>query len=145
VAQFLIVDAHSVIFGWPEMRALHAKRMALARDALVRRLTEYQDFTGVRVVAVFDGQGGKVEETTEPGGIQVFYSARGQTADSVIERLVATYGRQHQITVATGDLAEQDTAASFGGSCVSPELLRKMLEDAETGFRREYDRRKRDR
>jgi len=84
MARFLIVDGHSAIFAWPEMRALHLRRTALARDALIKALTEYQDYTGVRVVAVFDGQGSKLEEATEPGGIQVFYSAQGQTADEVV-------------------------------------------------------------
>jgi len=74
MARFLIVDAHSAIFAWPELRELHVRRMLLAREALVKALTEYQDITGIRVVTVFDGQGGKITETTEPGGIQVFYT-----------------------------------------------------------------------
>ena len=137
MARFLIVDAHSAIFAWPELRALHARRMLLAREALVKTLTEYQDITGIRVVAVFDGQGGKITETTEPGGIQVFYSGQGQSADSIIERLVAKYGREHDLTVATNDLLEQDTAASFGAVCVSVEILHGLLEEARAGFQRD--------
>ena len=140
MARYLIVDAHSVIFAWPELRELHKRRMILAREALVKTLTEYQDTTGVRVVAVFDGQGEKVSETTEPGGIQVFYSGQGQTADSVIERLVAKYGREHDITVATSDLLEQDTASSFGAVCVSVEILQGMIGEAHSGFQRALKR-----
>jgi predicted RNA-binding protein with PIN domain len=51
--RYLIVDGHSVIFAWPELRKLHARRTALARDELVKILTAYQDASGVRVVAVF--------------------------------------------------------------------------------------------
>ena len=144
MARFLIVDAHSVIFAWPELRALHQRRMILAREALIKTLTEYQDITGIRVVAVFDGQGGKVSETTEPGGIQVFYSSQGQTADSVIERLTATYGREHDLTVATSDLQEQDTAVSFGAVCVSVEILHGMIEEARSGFQRDLKRHRRE-
>src|SRR6266699_805210 len=100
VMRFLIVDGHSVIFSWPELRKLHARRMALARDELVKLLTAYQDASGVRVVAVFDGQGQELSDATAPGGIQIFYSAAGQTADAIIERLVAKYAGQHGITVA---------------------------------------------
>lgn len=142
MAKYLIVDAHSAIFSWPELRSLHARRTILARDELVKILTEYQDFTGVKVVAVFDGQGGKASEATEPGGIQIFYSAAGQTADSVIERLVARYASQHDITVATGDLLEQQTAASFGATCVSVEILRQMLGECRVDLNRELKRRK---
>lgn len=144
MARFLIVDAHSAIFAWPELRALHRRRMILAREALVKILTEYQDTTGVRVVAVFDGQGGKVSETTEPGGIQVFYSGQGQTADSVIERLAARYGREHDLTVATSDLLEQDTASSFGAVCISVEILHGLIQEAHEGFQRDLKRHRRE-
>jgi len=143
MARFLIVDAHSVIFSWPELRELHQRRMILAREELVKLLTEYQDATGIRVVAVFDGQGEKVSETTEPGGIQVFYSGQGETADTVIERLVAKYGHEHDITVATSDLLEQQTASSFGATCVSTEILHGMLKEAHAGFQRELKRHRR--
>lgn len=143
MARFLLVDAHSVIFSWPELRTLHSRRMILAREALLKVLTEYQDISGVRVVAVFDGQGARVAETTEPGGIQVFYSGQGQSADAVIERLTAIYAAEHDITVATDDLLEAQTASSFGASCVSTELLHGMIEDARTGFERDLKRHRR--
>src|SRR6187402_1105615 len=105
--RYLIVDGHSVIFAWPELRKLHARRTGLARDELVKILTEYQDASGVHVVAVFDGQGSNASEDSTPGGIQIFYSAAGQTADSIVERLVAAYAGKHEITVATDDHLEQ--------------------------------------
>lgn len=126
----LIVDGHSVIFAWPEMRALHARRTALARDAVVKALTEYQDASGVHVVAVFDGKGERSNEATVPGGIQVFYSGIDQTADDIIERLVAKYAQRHEITVVTSDRLEQMTVNTFGASWMPAESLEGMLEDA---------------
>lgn len=134
--RYLIVDGHSVIFAWPELRKLHARRMILARDELVKLLTQYQDTSGVRVVAVFDGKGGAPSEETAPGGIQIIYSATGQTADQIIERLAGTYGRTHDLTVATDDLLEQQTAAAFGALPISTDGLRDLLADAETDFAR---------
>jgi hypothetical protein len=128
--RYLLVDGHSVIFAWPELRLLHERRTALAREELVKRLTEYQDASGVRVVAVFDGKGGKLSEESAPGGIQIFYSAAGQTADAIIERLVAKYGHEHELTVATGDHMEQQTAISFGAVAITPESLREHLGEA---------------
>jgi len=142
-ARFLIVDAHSVIFAWPELGALHQRRMILAREALVKTLTEYQDASGIRVVAVFDGQGDKASETSEPGGIQVFYSGQGETADDVIERLAAAYGRKYELTVVTNDLAEQDTVTGFGAVGISTDRLREMLEEAHGDLQRELKRHRR--
>ena len=126
----LIVDGHSVIFSWPKIRAMHGRRTALAREAVIKALTEYQDSTGVHVVAVFDGKGGRANEATEPGGIQVFYSGADQTADDIIERLVANYAGKHEITVVTSDRLEQMTVNTFGAAWVSAESLPGLLEDA---------------
>ncbi|MDR3401697.1 MAG: NYN domain-containing protein [Chthoniobacter sp.] len=134
--RYLIVDGHSVIFAWPELRKLHTRRTELARNELVKILTEYQDASDVRVVAVFDGKGEKSNEATEPGGIQIFYSAAGQTADAIVERLVAKYAGQHEITVATDDHMEQQTATSFGALVVSSAGLRPWLEDAQRDLAR---------
>lgn len=134
--RYLIVDGHSVIFAWPELRRLHARRMILARDELIKMLTQYQDTSGVRVVAVFDGKGGTSTEDTAPGGIQVLYSATGQTADQIIERLAGTYGRIHDLTVATDDLLEQQTAAAFGATPLSTAGLRDLLSASQNEFAR---------
>ncbi len=139
----LIVDGHSVIFSWPELRKLHGRRMVLARDHLIHTLTQYQDASGIHVVAVFDGQGEKFSEQSEPGGIQIFYSATGQTADQIVERLVAKYGASHDITVATSDRLEQVTASAFGASIVSPEGLRAVLHEAHTDLARRLKARRR--
>jgi len=139
--RILIVDCHSAIFAWPDLRRLHAKRMSLARDALVKLLTEYQDSTGVHVVAVFDGQGAsKSTEVTAPGGIQVFYSGADRTADDIIERLAAKYAGENEITVATSDLLEQQTVISFGALAVSTENLKTMIEEAQVELQRQLKR-----
>ena len=78
---------------------LHERRTSLARDALARKLRDYQDWTGVRVVVVFDGRGSDVDAIAEPGEIQIFYSRAGQTADSIVERLASKYGSQFRLLV----------------------------------------------
>ena len=134
--RYLIVDGHSVIFAWPELRKLHDRRNVLARDELVKTLTEYQDASGVRVVVVFDGQGEKASEVSMPGGIQIFYSASGQTADQIVERLVVKYAGEHEITVATSDHLEQQTATTFGALVVSAAGLRPWLAEARADLQR---------
>jgi predicted RNA-binding protein with PIN domain len=126
---YLIVDGHSVIFAWPELRALHERRTSLARDVLTRKLRDYQDWTGVRVVAVFDGRGTAVDAIAEPGEIQIFYSREGQTADSIVERLASKYGSNYRLLVATSDFLEQETAAACGAECISAEALRGLLDE----------------
>jgi hypothetical protein len=128
--QYLLVDGHSIIFSWPELRLLHDRRTSLARDALVRKLRDYQDWSGVHVVVVFDGRGSTVSQKADPGEIQIFYSRAGQTADSIIERLASKYAERFRLIVATGDYLEQETAGASGAETISPERLRELLEEA---------------
>lgn len=129
-ARYLVVDGHSAIFAWPELQRLHARRSSLARDALVKKLRGYQDYSGVRVVIVFDGSGAETTEDSEPHGVQIFYSRSGQTADAVIERLAGKYGRNFALTVATADLLEQETVSACGADCISIESLRALIDES---------------
>jgi uncharacterized protein len=135
--RYLLVDAHSVIFAWPELRSLHAKRMSLAREELIKRLTLFQDLSEYSVVAVFDGQGAKNSALVNSGGIQVFYSSARQTADSIIERLVAKYGQEHDLTVVTNDHLEQQTATTFGAIAMPVEAFLAWLNEAERGLQKD--------
>lgn len=133
-ARYLIVDGHSVIFAWPELRKLQARRSSLAREALVKQLRDYQDWTGVRVVVVFDGKGKMVEATSDPSDVQIFYSRSGQSADAIIERLASKYAKQFELMVATSDSMEAETVLACGAEWISPEALRGLLSSARRGL-----------
>src|SRR4051795_5101234 len=129
-ARYLIVDGHSVIFAWPELRKVHARRSSVAREALVKQLRDYQDWTGVHVVVVFDGKGKNVDAISDPAEVQVFYSRSGQSADAIIERLASKYANRFEIMVATSDSMEAETVRACGAESISPEGLRELLAEA---------------
>lgn len=129
-ARYLIVDGHSVIFAWPELRKLHARRSSLAREALLKQLRDYQDWTGVQAVVVFDGKGKKVDATSEPADVQIFYSRSGQSADAIIERLASKYAKRHELVVATSDSMVAETVNACGAEWTSPEGLRGLVASA---------------
>src|SRR2546429_2815280 len=128
--RYLIVDGHSVIFAWPELRKLHARRSSLARETLVKQLRDYQDWTGVHIVVVFDGKGKKVEATSDPADVQIFYSRSGQSADSIIERLASKYAKRFELTVATSDSMEAETVQACSAESISPDGLRGLIADS---------------
>ncbi len=130
-AALLIVDGHSVIFQTRELSRMHAVSGESARELLIQKLTALQDATGSRVAVVFDGVGPQPTEASPTGGIQVFYSAGGQTADALIERLVAKYAQGLEVTVATDDHMEQTTVRSLGAEAISCERLHDRIREAE--------------
>jgi len=129
---FLLVDGNNIIHAWADLLELHQQKKGLAHQALIRHLKEYGDFTGDRVVVVFDGRGRTVTDEREPGGLQIFYTSSSLTADDVIERLALKYGKTYQITVATNDIPEQDLVVSAGGVAISAERLRELVEKARS-------------
>ena len=127
--RYLLVDGHSIIFAWPELRKLQTRRPSLAREALIKQLRHYQDWTGAHVAVVFDGSGDRVTEESDPHDVQIFYARRGQSADAIVERLASKYASRFEITVATSDSLEKETVNACGAACISPEELRRLLEE----------------
>jgi len=82
----------------------------------------------VHVAVVFDGQGERVSEVSDPHDVQIFYARRGQSADAIIERLASKYASRFDVTVATSDSLEMETVNASGAACLSPDGLRKLLE-----------------
>lgn len=135
--EFLLVDAHNLIFATPGLAALHRRNAAAAREQLVRLLERHQDASGVRVVVVFDGgtQAKTTADLSGPAGVQVFYPQAGQTADAIIERLVLKYAATHRLTVATNDNLIRTAAAAAGASTMDSETLLAELQRAEDEMR----------
>lgn len=138
--QVLIVDGHSAIFAWPDLLEMHRSQTAVARRELVSMMTRYQDATGHKVVIVFDGKGVKTDrEGGSDGDILVMYSRAGETADSVIERIVARKSESIRITVASNDRMELDTVSAFGGECMGLKTLRELIDRADEEHRKTWD------
>lgn len=131
--EFLLIDAHNVIFARPDLAALHRRQPAAAREQLIRLLERHQDAAGVRVVVVFDGgsQARGTNEKSGPAGIQVFYPRAGQSADAIIERLVLKYAGTHRLTVATNDNLIRTAAVAAGASTIDAETLFADLQRAD--------------
>lgn len=142
--RFLLVDGHSIIHAWDELRALNrqASRRHSARELLLQRLRHYQDMTDERVIVVFDGTQARTTEEREPQGLQIFYADPGTTADTIIERLVAKYAKEHDLRAATADGMIRETVSAFGAHWISPESLRSMCDAAEGDMRRRIARQK---
>lgn len=135
--RFLIIDGHSIIHAWDDLRKLHLRTASryLAREELLKRMRLLQDMTEQRVVVVFDGTGSHLTDERENNGIQVFYADAGQTADSVIEQLAAKYARQFELRVCTADRMIWETVRAFEAHWISPDDLRFELGRAEDAMR----------
>ncbi len=141
-ARYLVIDGHSVIFAWADLRKVHAENRAAARKALIDRLQHLHDTSDWRITIVLDGKMGTAISTgtRKPTDMVVSYATADQTADSIIERLVVASGVAKDILVITADEAEKLTVESLGAEVASPSWLRKELELEEMSFTDELER-----
>lgn len=134
---FIIVDGHSVMHAWPELKVHQrvASKRAVAREELLKRMRTLQDMSGSRVVVVFDGTQSQTTEEREKQGLQVFYADSATTADTVIERLAARYAKKHPLRVVSADGMVRETVMAFGADWISPDTLKDLCERAESAMR----------
>lgn len=107
--EFLLVDGYNIIHAWPLLEGIMKEDLSHARDRLIDILAEYQALKHQKVIIVFDAHlvkgGAGVRELYN--GVEVIYTQEGETADALIERLVATYTAKGTVIVATSDWNQQ--------------------------------------
>jgi predicted RNA-binding protein with PIN domain len=126
----LLVDGYNMIGAWAELERLKERDLEEARDRLLDRLADYQGFSGMNVMVVFDAhQVPGLGATYKQYNITVVYTKEKETADECIERLVKELAvRGRNIYVATSDLVEQHVAFGRGALRIS---ARELLIDLE--------------
>ncbi len=113
----ILVDGYSLLHAWRDLAPGKPRHSAVARDELVRQLTQYQDATGTPITVIFDGNrppgGVPLEHSTRE--VEILYTKAGQTADQLIERATHRLAAFGEVLVVTNDHAERDTVSSVGG------------------------------
>jgi uncharacterized protein len=117
--QRLIIDGYSLIHRDPETKKIVAGNLRRAREVLIEKVSRTATAMADHVVIVFDGQ---QQSGSVPGGIQAIelvYSSSGQTADTVIERLVQQATNPGSWLVVTNDRRERETVMATGVQTMS--------------------------
>ena len=131
--EFLIIDGYNIINAWADLFDLNVLSLEEARKKFLDMLSDYQGYTGCRMVVVFDAY--KVKEGLGSLGthdnIKVVYTRENQTADNFIERFVKEYGAGKIIHVATGDYMEQKTILQKGGFRMTPSELKIEIQNSK--------------
>ncbi|ACA58755.1 NYN domain-containing protein [Candidatus Desulforudis audaxviator] len=119
--EHLVVDGYNVIFNSPELKDLNDLEHARAR--LIDTLINFAALAGQQVTVVFDAHSvpGGVAHTERYGPVEVIYTSEGETADTVIERMIGRLsGRSASVFVVTADYVEQRQVLGLGAYRVPP-------------------------
>jgi uncharacterized protein len=124
----LILDGYNVIGALDRYR--EAGSLDAARELLINDALKASGWTGRPLIVVFDahrGPGpGRVEQRAG-GAVRIIYSAPGESADDVIERLLSNL--KDTATVYTADFALQRTALARGSTRATPHEFAILLDE----------------
>ena len=142
--EILIVDGYNIIGAWKELRKLKDTDLQSARDVLIDKMADYQGFTGIKVIIVFDAyyvQG--IEKKTNQAKVEVIFTRKNQTADEKIEQLAIELREiDTSISVATSDYTEQWVIFAQGALRKSARELEIEVELMEGQVRRRIQEQK---
>ena len=137
---WLIIDGYNIINNWPEFDQLRQQDMEIARVKLVEMMKEFTPLVWQKIIIVFDAYRTRSKSSLEEegGGVEVVYTAAGQTADVYIERLVAIEASGgEEIEVASSDYLEQRLVLWKGGRRVSANELRNRLQEVRLALKQQ--------
>lgn len=135
MSSYLILDAYNVIGALERYR--DAETFDAARGALVNDALKAAGWTGREIYVVFDAHRSPEPERIERlagGAVRVVYSASGESADDVIERLLGNL--DGPFTVYTADFALQRTVLARSGTRATPREFAELLDELPAMTRR---------
>jgi uncharacterized protein len=136
--EILLVDGYNIIGAWPELQKLKSEDLSAARDKLIEKMAEYQAYTGLKVIIVFDAHLVKgIEKKYNNHRVEVIFTRENETADERIEKLARElHNIQTQIHVATSDYTEQWAIFGQGALRKSARELLNEMKDIEKKIER---------
>lgn len=130
----LIVDGYNAIAAWPGLQKLfHQSALDLARHKLVEMLSSYIAFRNYAATIVFDAHAQPLPAAQDrsASGIDIYYTAYGETADTAIERRCAQLRWEDcRVRVATSDRAIQLVVGGYDAEWVSVQHLQEEVKHA---------------
>lgn len=131
--EYLLIDGYNIIFAWDELRKLSELSLDIAREELIKRISNYRGYKQCEIIIVFDaykvkGNHGELETHS---GISVVYTKEAETADTYIEKVSHELAKTNKVRVATSDGQEQLIILGNGAIRVSATSLHAEILMAE--------------
>ena len=128
IVMVILIDGYNVIRQSDNLRRYERKSLEAGRQALIKKLVEYEKKKNHQITVVFDG--GKSDWLDEgrdrEGKINIIYSRFGERADDVIKRLAAkTVG---DVVVVSSDREISSFVAQLGKTPLSSPEFEKILD-----------------
>lgn len=125
MVEFLVIDGYNILHSWSSLKNIAVENLEHARARLVDVMVNYSAVKGIKVVIVFDAHlvKGGIGSIQEISGVEIVYTAYGETADMLIEKLATRLRENDRLIVATSDWTEQRMVFGKGAMRLSAREL----------------------
>jgi predicted RNA-binding protein with PIN domain len=117
----IVIDGYNLIRQSHNFSELERNDLQSGRDALVEALGVYKKIKSYDITIVFDGAGAStgMPRRDVQRGINVCYSASGQSADAVIKQMAARHQGKLMVVTSDHDIVRycESMGAAVIGSC----------------------------
>lgn len=130
MTRYLILDGYNLVGALKRYATRNTGGLDESRELLINDALKTAGWTGQEILVVFDAARSPEPERTElraGGAVRVIYSAPKETADDVIERLVANL--DGSTTVCTADFALQRAVLARGATRSIPREFEELLDE----------------
>jgi predicted RNA-binding protein with PIN domain len=130
MTRYLILDGYNLIGALKRYSPRSTGGLDQSRELIINDTLKAAGWTGREIIVVFDASQSPEPGRTEPragGAVRVVYSATGESADDIIERLVRSDGSSY--TVCTADFALQRAAIASGAARSVPREFEDLLNE----------------
>ncbi len=130
----IIIDGYNLIRQSSKLRRYELYSLQAGRQALMSRLSDYQQKKGHKITVIFDGWQGeeREEERDRHNNVDIIYSRFGEDADTVIKRLAAQ--SEEETVVVSSDREIASFAASLGNTVLSSVEFESVMNRAITSL-----------
>jgi len=141
--QWLIIDGYNALHYIPEFRKYISGDIEEGRHQLIDLVSNYQGYHGGKVTLVFDAHKTAriAKDRSAYRNIEIIFSRKNETADSVIEKMVYESDDKDSICVVTSDRVFRMTVFGMRVQVMTVEIFLKAiaLEMKETWQRVKMD------
>lgn len=126
----ILIDGYNLIRSSDSLIKMESASLEKGRLALIRRLAAYKKLKGHTITVVFDAAltDNVTVEEDRMYGIRILYSEMGQTADTVIMKLVRQL--RDKVLVVSSDREILQAAKMAGAGMIQSEDFEKKLNEA---------------
>lgn len=124
----IVIDGYNLIRQSNSLSTFDRQDIQLGREALIDTLAAYKRIKNHKITIVFDGTNAPPfsQHKDQIKGIKIKFSRSGETADTVIKRIVVK--EREKALVVSSDLDVVNFAASNGAATISsPEFEEKII------------------